>query len=165
MQIVSKTRFNMVLGRPDMRTRWIAGTAPYKSGRCRNKSRSNNHTQTIMDVRYLPQVIHGRKSISISCNKIEQWVHLRCAGIHLAHYTDTWTCHLHKTYSLTTHTDITLPFQTLVKAPTPLPTYTTNTTATQTQTHVQQYHRIGKTQTQSSYPLLYGAESNTYTFF
>ena len=50
--------------------------------------------------------IHGRKQIPIRCNRIEQWVHLRCAGIRLAQYTDTWTCHLHKDSRLITHTDI-----------------------------------------------------------
>ena len=40
--------------------------------------------------------IHVRKQISISCNRIEHWVHLRCAGIRQAQYTDTWTCHLHR---------------------------------------------------------------------
>ena len=40
--------------------------------------------------------IHVRKQISIRCNRIEHWVHLRCAGIHQAQYTDTWTCHLHR---------------------------------------------------------------------
>ena len=40
--------------------------------------------------------IHVRKQISIRCNRIEQWVHLRCAGIRQAQYTDTWTCHLHR---------------------------------------------------------------------
>ena len=39
--------------------------------------------------------IHARKQISIRCNRIEHWVHLRCAGIQ-AKYTDTWTCHLHR---------------------------------------------------------------------
>ena len=54
--------------------------------------------------------IHGMKPISIRCNMIEYWwVHLRCAGIRLAHYTDTWTCHLHTKSKLTTHTDITPP--------------------------------------------------------
>ena len=37
--------------------------------------------------------IQVRKQISIRCNMIEQWVHLRCAGIRQAQYTDTWTCH------------------------------------------------------------------------
>ena len=40
--------------------------------------------------------IHVRKQISIRCNRIEHWVHLRCAGIRKAQYTDTWTCHLHR---------------------------------------------------------------------
>ena len=51
--------------------------------------------------------VHGRKQISIKCNRIEHWVHLRCAGIRLAQYTDIWTHHLHKASRLTTHTDIT----------------------------------------------------------
>ena len=53
--------------------------------------------------------IHGRKQISIRCNRIEYWVHLRCVGIRQAQYTDTWTCHLHKESRLITHTDITPP--------------------------------------------------------
>ena len=40
--------------------------------------------------------IHVRKQISIRCNMIEHWVHLRCVGIRQAQYTDTWTCHLHR---------------------------------------------------------------------
>ena len=40
--------------------------------------------------------IHVRKQISIRCNRIEHWVHLRCGGIFQAQYTDTWTCHLHR---------------------------------------------------------------------
>ena len=40
--------------------------------------------------------IHVRKQISIRCNRIEHWVHLICAGIRQAQYTDTWTCHLHR---------------------------------------------------------------------
>ena len=51
--------------------------------------------------------IHVRKQISIRCNSIEHWVHLRCACIHRAQCTCNWTCHLHKEYRLTTHTDIT----------------------------------------------------------
>ena len=51
--------------------------------------------------------IHVRKQISIRCNRIEHWVHLRCAGIHQEQYTDTWACHLHRESRLTTHTDIT----------------------------------------------------------
>ena len=104
--------------------------------------------------------IHVRKQISISCNRIEHWVHLRCAGIRQAQYTDTWTCHLHRESRLTPHTDITPPHRSRhwFKPPThyPFPTYTTQTTATKTQTHVQHSpcpHRIGKAQTQFSHPL------------
>ena len=60
-----------------------------------------------MDLRYLPPKIYGRKPISIRCNRIEHWVYLRCAGIRLAQYADTWTCHIHKESRLTTHTNIT----------------------------------------------------------
>ena len=40
--------------------------------------------------------IQVRTQISIRYNMIEHWVHLRCAGIRLAQYTDTWTCHQHR---------------------------------------------------------------------
>ena len=40
--------------------------------------------------------IHVRKQLSIKCNRIEHWVHLICAGIRQAQYTDTWTCQLHR---------------------------------------------------------------------
>ena len=53
--------------------------------------------------------IHVRKQISIRCNRIEHWVHLRCACIRQAQYTDTWTCHLHRESRLTPHTGITPP--------------------------------------------------------
>ena len=75
--------------------------------------------------------IHVRKQISIRCNRIEHCVHLRCAGIRQAQYTDTWTCHLHRESRLTPHTDITPPHRSrpLSKPPThsrplskPLPT-------------------------------------------
>ena len=41
------------------------------------------------------------KHISIRCNRIEHWVHFRCAGIRQAQYTNTWTCHLHRKSRLT----------------------------------------------------------------
>ena len=53
--------------------------------------------------------IQVRKPISIRCNRNEHWVHLRCAGIRLAQYTDIWTCHQHRKSRLTTPTDITPP--------------------------------------------------------
>ena len=45
--------------KPIMLTRWMAGTAPHKSGRCREESRSDKYTQTSLDVRYLPQTNTG----------------------------------------------------------------------------------------------------------
>ena len=96
--------------------------------------------------------IHVRKQISIRCNRIEHWVHLRCAGIRQAQYTDTWTCHLHRESRLTPHTDITPPHRSrpLSKPPThspptpPQPKHThvqhsplsTHTGPSQTHTHV-----------------------------
>ena len=67
--------------------------------------------------------IHVRKQISIRCNRIEHLVHLRCAGIRQAQYTDTWTCHLHRESRLTPHTDITPPHRsrTLVQTTTHSP--------------------------------------------
>ena len=82
--------------------------------------------------------IHVRKRISIRCNRIEHWVHLRCAGIRQAQYTDTWTCHLHSESRLTPHTsyrhNTTPPLPTMARALYPLPTYTTYTSATKTDT-------------------------------
>ena len=51
--------------------------------------------------------IHVRKQISITCNGIEHCVHLICAGIRQAQYTDTWINHLQRESRLTPHTDIT----------------------------------------------------------
>ena len=65
--------------------------------------------------------IHVRKQISIRCNRIEHWVHLRCAGIHQAQYTGTWTYHLHRESRLTPHTDITTPHRSRSKSPTHSP--------------------------------------------
>ena len=68
-----------------------------------NSDPTTTHKQVwICDIGH--KQIHGRKQISIRCNSIEQCVHLRCAGIRQAQYTDTWTCHLH---IFRTHTDIT----------------------------------------------------------
>ena len=67
--------------------------------------------------------IHVRKQISIWCNRFEHCMHLRCAGIHQAQYTDTWTCHLQRESRLTYHTDITPPhpFRPWSKPPTHSP--------------------------------------------
>ena len=42
------------LGTPAMRTRWMAGVALHKNRWCRDKSRSDNLTQTSLNLRYLP---------------------------------------------------------------------------------------------------------------
>ena len=47
-------RFTVFGGKPATRTRWMAGTAPHKSGICRNNSRCENYTKTSLDLRYLP---------------------------------------------------------------------------------------------------------------
>ena len=40
-------------GQPVMQSRWMVGTAPHKSGICRDESRSDKHTQTSMDLRHM----------------------------------------------------------------------------------------------------------------
>ena len=67
--------------------------------------------------------IRGKKQISIRCNMIEHWEHLRCACIRLAQYIDNWTSHLHKESRPTTHTrrNTTQLSQTLAPLPTPTP--------------------------------------------
>ena len=68
---------------------------------------TSNKRVRICDIYY--KQIHVRKQISIRCNRIEYWVHLRCAGIRQSQYTYTWTCHLNRESRLTPHTDITPP--------------------------------------------------------
>ena len=100
--------------------------------------------QASLDLTYLPQT-----NIQVGCNRIEHWVHLRCAGNRLAQYTDTWTCHLHTKSRLTTHTAIT-PSQPPRSWPKPHPHRLHNTPASQADVqHSPCSHRIGKSQTQS----------------
>ena len=40
---------------------------------------------------WICDICHDRKQQSIRYNRIEHWVHLRCAGIRQSQYTDTWT--------------------------------------------------------------------------
>ena len=47
------------LGKPVMRNRMMAGNAPHESGRCRDESKSDKHTQTNLDLRYLSQTNTG----------------------------------------------------------------------------------------------------------
>ena len=70
-------------------------------------SSNSNKRVCICDICY--KQIHAMKQISIMCNRIDHWVHLRSSGIRQAQYTDTRTCHLHRESRLTTHTDITPP--------------------------------------------------------
>ena len=116
--------------------------------------------------------IHVRKQISIRCNRIEHWVHLRCAGIRQAQYTDTWTCHLHRESRLTPHTDITPPHRSrpLSRPPTHSPP-TPPTPPQPKHRHMSNTppcpQRIGKAQTQFSHPLTplstHTAPSQTHT--
>ena len=96
-------------GKPAMRTYWMAGAVPHKSGCYRDKSRSTTLNKRVWICDICNKQIHVKMQISIRCNRIEQWVHLRYAGIRQAQYTDTWTCHLHSESRFTTHTDITPP--------------------------------------------------------
>ena len=87
----------------------MAGAAPHISGGWRSNPGSTTTHKQVWICYICHEQIHGRKQISIRCNRVEHWVHLRCAGIHLAQYTDTWTFHLHKESGLTIHTDINPP--------------------------------------------------------
>ena len=101
--------------------------------------------------------ISVRKQISIRCNRIEHWVQFKCAGIRQAQYTVTWTCHIH--IYKPTHTDITPPPHPSRPWSKP-PTHSPPTPPTPPQPNHRHTSniplcslRIGKAQTQSSYPL------------
>ena len=87
--------------------------------------------------------IQIRKQISIRCNRIAHWVHLRCAGIRPAEYTDAWTCHQHREFRLTTHTYITPPHP-----PRPWPKRTTHSPPTPPP-----HHRNQNTDTYPTFPM------------
>ena len=83
-----------------------------------NPGSTTTHKQVwICDIYY--RQIQVRKQIPIRCNRVEDWVYLRCAGIRLAQYTYTRTCHQHKASRLTTHTDITPPSPLALAPPPP----------------------------------------------
>ena len=93
-----------------MRSRWMAGTAPHKSG---DVDTNPDPTTTLKNV-WICVIsvichiqIHVRMQISIKCNMIEHLVHLRCVGIRRSQYSYTLTFHIHKETRLTTHTVIT----------------------------------------------------------
>ena len=123
VQIVSNLPIYRFLGMPAMRTRWMAGAAAHKSWYVETNPGLTTLNKKVWICDICHKQIHVRKQISIRCNRIEHWVHLRCAGICQAQYTDTWTCHLHKESRLTPHTDITPPHRSrpLSKPPTHSP--------------------------------------------
>ena len=90
-------------GKPAMRTRWMAGNAPLQAAYAETNPGLTATRKQVWICDTWRRQIQVRKQISIRRNMIEHWVHLRCAGIHLAQYTDTWTCHLHTESRLTTH--------------------------------------------------------------
>ena len=84
------------LGMPAMQTRrWLALLLT-KAGDVETNPGSTTLNKKVWICDICHKQIHVRKQISIMCNRIEHWVHLRCAGIRQAQYTDAWTCHLHR---------------------------------------------------------------------
>ena len=68
----------LFLGMPAMRTRWMAGVAAHKSDvdvETNPGPTTLNKKVWICDICH--KQIHVRKQISIMCNRIEHWVHLR----------------------------------------------------------------------------------------
>ena len=67
----------------------MTGVVPKKAADVEtNPGPITTHKQVwILDIYH--KQIHGRKQISIRCNRIEYWMHLRCAGIRQAQYTHT----------------------------------------------------------------------------
>ena len=149
------------LVKPAIRTRCMSGLRTRCMAGCREKSRPNNNTHTqvwICDICH--KQIHGRKPISIMCNMIEHWMHLRCAIYRYKSSTRrirTHTSHRHNT---------TPPFQTLVNPPThspptpPQPKHTSNTPPVPTGL----VKHKPNTLIHSPPHLQYRPEPNTYTF-
>ena len=79
----------------------------------RTRAKRTNHFTTESNEMYCVQAPYPLRTYTTHTiatqtqTHIQHWVHLRCAGIRLAQYSDTWTCHQHKESRLTTHTDIT----------------------------------------------------------
>ena len=119
-------------GKPVMRTAGCLVLLLIKAGDVETNPGPTNTRKQVWIRDICHRQIHVRKQMSIRCNRIEHWVHLRCAGIRLAQYTNTWPCHQHKESRLNT----TLPSQTLAQVGHPLPPNSTHTTGTKTQTHI-----------------------------
>ena len=105
----------------------------------RDKSKCDNLIKTSLDLQYRPQKMYDRKPISMRCNGIEHWVHLRYIyqPSTIYRYLDPPSKQMIQTHNSHRH-NTTPPFQTLVQTTYPLHTYSTHTTATQTKTQVQQ---------------------------
>ena len=102
VKIVSKppspaiwAQFN-VLGKPAMQTGWMTGVVLHKSGCSRENPGPRTSHKQVWSCDICNKQIHVWKQIFIWCNMIEHGVHLICAGIRQAQYTDTCTCHRHR---------------------------------------------------------------------
>ena len=83
------------LGKPAMRTRWMAGADSQKSRLMSRLIQVRQHqiNESGFVISAINKYMLGK--ISIRCNRIVHWVHLRCAGIRQTQYTDTWTCYIY----------------------------------------------------------------------
>ena len=84
-------RFTVFLGMPAMRT----GLALLltKAGDVKTNPGPTTLNKKVWICDICHKQIHVRKQISIRCNMIEHWVHLRCAGIRQAQYTENPDSH------------------------------------------------------------------------
>ena len=106
---VTGARFTIFLAnRPCRPAGWLA-LLLIKAGDVETNPGPTNTRKQVWICDICDKQIHVRNQISIMCNRIKHWLHLRCTGIRQAQYTDTWACHLHRESRLTTHTDITPP--------------------------------------------------------
>ena len=85
-----------VFGQAGHAERWMAGTANIKTGDVETNPGPTNTYKQVWICDTCHKQIHGRKQISIRCNRIEYCVNLRYAGIRQEQYTVTWTCHQHR---------------------------------------------------------------------
>ena len=73
------SQFTLFLCKSGMWTSWMAGAAPHKSDVETNPGLTTTHKVWICEIDH--KQIHCMKQISIQCNRVEDWVHLRCPGI------------------------------------------------------------------------------------
>ena len=103
------------LSKPAMRTRWMAGNAPHKSGDVKTNPGPTTTRRQVWIYHICHRQIQVRNQISIRCTRIEHWMR-RYPPITIYRF---WTCHQHRQSRLTTHTYITPP--SLAQAAYPLP--------------------------------------------